>query len=324
MFAERSVRALVAIGALGVLPLLTAGFGARPGGAAHPPGTRLAGGTTPVRGLATVALEAKATAVARAVHALRGQAGRRGVFTVPTRIDNRLFPMVPGTEFVYRGRIVEGGVSRPHSVTFTVTDLTKMVDGVRTVVAWDRDFLKGRLQEQELAFFAQDEQGNVWNFGEYPEEYENGKFTGAPSTWIRGGRHSYGGIHMLARPRAGDRYVEGLVPAIEFDDLSRVTHTGQRTCVPAGCYRRVLVVDESSPNDPASGHQIKYYARGTGLVRVGARGGDTQEFLGLVAVERLGAAAMTKVRAAVLSMDRRAYRISKVYRATGPAVRCHG
>jgi hypothetical protein len=47
-----------------------------------------------------------------------------------------------------------------------------MVDGVQTVVAWDRDFLEGKLQEQELAFFAQDDQGNVWNFGEYPEEYE--------------------------------------------------------------------------------------------------------------------------------------------------------
>ena len=66
---------------------------------------------------------------------------------------------------------------------------------MRTVVAWDRDFLNGQLQEQELAFFAQDSQGNVWNFGEYPEEYENGTFTGAPSTWIRGAGGAYGGIH---------------------------------------------------------------------------------------------------------------------------------
>ena len=50
-----------------------------------------------------------------------------------------------------------------------------------------------RLQEQELAFFAQDDQGNVWNFGEYPEEYDNGKFTGAPSTWIRNEGGAYGG-----------------------------------------------------------------------------------------------------------------------------------
>jgi hypothetical protein len=228
---------------------------------------------------------------------------------------------VAGTQFVYQGTIVEGGESKRHSVVFTVTDLSKMVDHVRTVVAWDRDFLEDRLQEQELAFFAQDDKGNVWNFGEYPEEYENGQFAGAPSTWIRGTAGAYGGIHMLSQPRAGARYQEGLVPAIEFDDVSRVTRTGQVTCVQAGCYRQVLVVDETSPNDPASGHQIKYYSPRAGLVRVAARGGDSQEFLTLAAVRHLDGHAMAEIRAAVLAMDRRAYRVSKVYRATNPAER---
>src|SRR5205823_3559529 len=95
---------------------------------------------------------AKATPAAQAQHA----AGR---FSAPLTIDNPMFPLVAGTQFVYRGTIVEGGVSKPHSVVFTVTDLSKMVDHVRTVVAWDRDFLEGRLQEQELAFFAQDDKG---------------------------------------------------------------------------------------------------------------------------------------------------------------------
>src|SRR6476469_1729196 len=99
----------------------------------------------------------------------------------------------------------------PHDVIFTVTDLTKTVDGVPVVVALDQDYLRGRLQEQELAFFAQDDSGNVWNFA------------GAPSTWIRGVRGTYGGIHMLADPAVGAKYSEGLVPAIEFDDVSTVT-----------------------------------------------------------------------------------------------------
>ena len=84
--------------------------------------------------------------------------------------------------------------------------------GCRRWWRWDRDFLEGKLQEQELAFFAQDDQGNVWNFGEYPEEYENGKFTGAPSTWIRGVDGAYGGIHMLSQPRAGHEVPGGAGP----------------------------------------------------------------------------------------------------------------
>jgi hypothetical protein len=243
-----------------------------------------------------------------------------GRFTHPLAVHNRFFPLTVGTEFIYHGKIVENGKAKPHSVTFTVTDMFKTVGGVRTVVAWDRDFLEGKLQEQELALFAQDDQGNVWNFGEYPEEYENGKFTGAPSTWIRGVGGAYGGIHMLSHPRPGMKYREGLVPAIEFDDVSVVARTGQVNSVPAGCYHQVLVVDETSPNDPASGHQIKYYAPRTGLIRVGARGGDSQEFLTLTAVRHLGPAEMAKVRAAVLAMDQRAYRVSKVYRSTGPAI----
>jgi hypothetical protein len=248
------------------------------------------------------------------------QAAGNGTFSHPLAVNNPMFPLAVGTQFTYQGKIVQDGESKPHSVTFTVTDVSKVVDGVQTVVAWDRDFLEGKLQEQELAFFAQDDQGNVWNFGEYPEEYENGKFTGAPSTWIRGVDGAYGGIHMLSRPRTGMKYREGLVPAIEFDDVSVVARTGQVNSVPAGCYHQVLVVDETSPNDPASGHQIKYYAPRTGLIRVGARGGDSQEFLTLTAVRHLGPAEMAKVRAAVLAMDKRAYRISKVYRSTGPAI----
>jgi hypothetical protein len=322
MFTQRSVRSLVAVCALGVAPMLAYGLvSAEASAAPHQAVTRLAASAAPAPALTQSVLLAKAMAAARAVTAIKGPAKRPGHWPEPTEVDNPRFPLVPGTEFVYRGKIVEGGDSTPHSVVFTVTDLTKVVDGVRTVVAWDRDFLEGRLEEQELAFFAQDSHGNVWNFGEYPEEYVNGKFTGAPSTWIRGAGGAYGGIHMLARPKVGAQYLEGLVPAIEFNDVSKVISTSQRTCVRTSCYRHVLVVDEWSPNDPASGHQIKYYARHVGLVRVGARGGDSQEFLTLAAVRHLGRSAISKVRAEVLKIDRRAYRVSRVYRVTRPAER---
>jgi hypothetical protein len=243
------------------------------------------------------------------------QSAGNGQFSQPVAVDNPMFPLAVGTQFNYQGKIVQDGESKPHTVTFTVTDVSKVVDGVQTVVAWDRDFLEGKLQEQELAFFAQDDQGNVWNFGEYPEEYENGKFTGAPSTWIRGVDGAYGGIHMLSQPRTGMKYREGLVPAIEFDDVSVVARTGQRTCLAGTCYKQVLVVDETSPNDPTSGHQIKYYSPPTGLIQVAARGGDSREFLTLTSVRHLGQAEMVKIRTAVLAMDQRAYKI-KVYRTT--------
>jgi hypothetical protein len=288
-------RLLAAIGALGLVPLAACGTSG-PEGTASPPGPSAA--------------------------ASSGAPAAKGVFTAPDHADNRMFPLTPGTEFTYQGRIVEGGRSKQHSVVFTVSDLTKVADGVRTVVAWDRDFLEGRLQEQELALFAQDDQGNLWNFGEYPEEYEHGTFAGAPDTWIRGTGGAYGGVHMPAHLAAGFQYVEGRVPAIEFYDISKVVSTSRATCVAVRCYQHVVKVDERSPGQ--SGHQLKYYAPGVGLVRVGARGGDSQEYLALTSVRHLGGAAMAGVRAAVLAMDKRAYHVSKVYRATQPATPAAG
>src|SRR5690349_20975466 len=86
------------------------------------------------------------------------------------RVDNKWFPLVPGTNFVMQGTVVEGGVTHQHRIVTTVTDLTKVIDGVRSVIVFDRDYDNGELQESELAFMAQDKYRRVWNVGEYPEE----------------------------------------------------------------------------------------------------------------------------------------------------------
>ena len=82
---------------------------------------------------------------------------------------------MPGTQFVFEGRSNRGLGRRPHRVIFTVTGLTKKIDGVDAVVLFDRDINRGKLLEAEITFFAQDDDGNVWNFGEYPEEYDAGR-----------------------------------------------------------------------------------------------------------------------------------------------------
>ena len=239
-----------------------------------------------------------------------------GKFSNPTRIDNPYFPLVPGTEFFYKGTITEAGTVTPHTVTFTVTDLTKVINGVNTRVILDIDNTGGEVVEAELAFFAQDDNGTVWNMGEYPEEFDNGKFAGAPSTWINGLAGAQGGIHMLAHPRVGNTYTEGLVPRIDFFDVTTVFATGQRICVPVNCYTNVLVTHETSPLDPTSGTQVKYYAPGVGLIKVGAIGGDSQERLVLASLRHLNASALQAVDQQVRMMDRRGHRVSNVYART--------
>jgi len=328
------VRRLLAVAAPGGATLLAGallagcGGGGSPGPGSSPVTSPPPASSSAVPASSTGPAAASAPATATSTPSAAASPGRvgsaaqpaGGPFSTPLAITNPLFPLAVGSQFAYEGKIVDSDGSHEHSVIFTVTDLVKHVDGTETVVALDQDYLAGTMQEQELAFFAQDDAGNVWNFGEYPEEYDNRKLTGAPSTWIRGSGGAYGGMHVLGQPRIGMQYREGLVPAIQFDDVSKVTSVSQHACVKAGCFNSVVVVDETSPNDPASGHQIKYYAPGTGLVKVGASGGDSREFLQLTAVRHLTTAGLAKWRAEALAMDKRAYKVAaKVYRVTPPA-----
>jgi hypothetical protein len=104
-------------------------------------------------------------------------------FSQSTVIDNQRLPLIPGTQLTLRGLADRGNGLVDHRVVLIVTDVTKVVNGVRALVVWDRDFSAGQIAEVELALQAQDDDGNVWNLGEYPEEFENGQFVGAPSTW---------------------------------------------------------------------------------------------------------------------------------------------
>jgi ketosteroid isomerase-like protein len=247
----------------------------------------------------------------------------RDNFSDSTNIDNEWSPLVPGTQFTYEGRSNRGEGRLPHRVVFTVTDLVKEIDGVETVVMWDRDYNAGKLLEGELAFFAQDDDGNVWNMGEYPEEYdEEGKFEGAPDTWIAGLEGAKAGILMRADPKVGTpSYRQGLAPKIEFADVAKVYRTGQRSCVPGRCYDDVLVTDETNPLEPADGHQLKYYAPDVGNIRAApGKGGKEREILVLVKVTRLPAGALFFVRKEALKLERRAYR-KPFYRRTPRAKR---
>ncbi len=241
-------------------------------------------------------------------------------FGASTSVDNRWFPLAPGTQWVFQGKANDGTKRVTRKVVITVTDLVKVIDGVRSVVTYDLDYTAGELGESELAFYAQDDGGTVWLMGEYPEEIEDGKVVEAPA-WIAGRQDSKAGILMKPEPEPyAPSYSEGWGPAAGWTDRAKVFETGSATCVPAGCYKDVLVIDEFNRDEPDT-HQLKYYAPGVGGVRVGWAGAneEEQEVLELVRVVHLDPEAMAKVRAAALAQDTRSYRISPaVFSGTAP------
>jgi hypothetical protein len=244
-------------------------------------------------------------------------------FSDSTRIDNRFLPLEPGMQFTYEGRSNRGRGRLPHRVIFTVTDLTKEIDGVRSVVLWDRDINDGKLLEGELAFWAQDDDGTVWLMGEYPEEYDDeGNFEAAPDTWFSGIDRARAGIMMRGDPQPGTpRHRQGLAPTIGFADVAFVAKTGQRACVPTGCYDDVLITDETNPTEPDDGHQLKYYAPEIGNIEAApGRGGKEREILELTKFTRLSPGALEFARKEALEIEKRAYVKRKdVYGKTPPS-----
>jgi hypothetical protein len=247
----------------------------------------------------------------------------RAQFDDSARINNRWMPLKPGTQRIYEGSaILEGEKQRStRRVVSTVTDLGKVIAGVQTLVIWERDYTAGELGESEIAFFAQDNAGNVWLLGEYPEEYENRKFVEAP-VWIATLKDARAGIAMLADPRLGSPdYSQGFAPPpADFTDRARVYETGQRTCTPVDCYKNVLVTEEFNPEEPGA-YQLKYYASEVGNVRVGWRGAheEEKETLALVSQKRLSPQELANARSEAMELDKRAYKRREVYRKLQPA-----
>jgi hypothetical protein len=245
----------------------------------------------------------------------------RNKFARSTTIDNRWTPFTPGMQFVTEGGATVDGERIRRRVVFTVTDLTKVIDGVRSVVVWDRDYNNDVLVEAELAYFAQDDDGNVWQMGQYPEEYEDGKLVGTPA-WIAGLEGAKPGLLMRADPRTGTPdYSQGWGPAVEYADRGKVIKTGQKTCVTTGCYEDVLLIEEWDEADPAA-KQLKYYAPDVGNVRIGWSGQDEEkETMVLTRLSRLDADGLAQAREEATKLEQNAYKVLKdLYGKTQPAV----
>jgi len=236
----------------------------------------------------------------------------RAQFDNPTRIDNKWLPFEPGTQWVYEGSAIpeNGGPREERRLVVTVTDLTKVVDGVRTLVVHDQESTEGGVTvEPEVRFHAQDNEGNVWYFGEYREEFEDGKLV-EPRAWVPQQKGAREGISMPAEPRTGTpSYAQGYAPPpVEWIDRGRVFKVNQKTCVPVDCYDDVTVIDEFERTKPGA-YQTKYYAPGVGEVRTGWRGPKEKEkeTLELVEYRHLGPKDLAKVREEAIKLDRRGY-----------------
>lgn len=159
-------------------------------------------------------------------------------------VDNPWLPLEPGTTWTYQRRGVATG-----TLTVTVTDETRLVEGVSTTVV--EEYADGDISQR---LYAQDDAGNVWLFGETSEDM----------TWEAGVDGAQAGIAMLATPRVGDGYREELAEG-SVEDVAEVVARDAEVDIDLGTFAEVLLIEQTSTLDPGASAR-SFYVEGVGLV----------------------------------------------------------
>jgi hypothetical protein len=187
-------------------------------------------------------------------------------------IDNRFWPLQPGTAFHYRG--VRG--TTPQTDDEVVTQATKQILGVQCTVVRDTVSERTGPVERTFDWYAQDRQGNVWYMGERSLEMRHGHFVVASDSWRSGVNGAEPGIIMPADPRPGDAYRQEYYPPGEALDEARVISLNGSVDVPDGHFTGVLITSERSSLEPQT--EQKYYAPRVGEVEERVVKGHHEEF----------------------------------------------
>ena len=123
----------------------------------------------------------------------------------------------------------------------------------------------GQITEKTKDYYAQDNKGNVWYFGEDTAEFENGKLVSTEGSWLAGVNGANPGIVMEAHPKVGDSYVqEDAAPVAE--NAAEVISLNGHAKVPFGNFNHLLVTHDTNLLEPDAPGENKYYAKGIGEV----------------------------------------------------------
>lgn len=192
-------------------------------------------------------------------------------FVEPTEIGsvvtpNEYFPLVPGNRWVYE--------AADETITVTVTDKTKLIEGVTCLVVndlvTDED---GNPIEDTDDWYAQDLEGNVWYCGEIAQNFElfegddpeDAELIDVEGSWKTGRDYAKPGIQMFADPQLGKTYRQEVALGNAEDVAEIVALDGDEETDAADCDGTCVVTREYTPIEPDV-VEFKYYATDVGLI----------------------------------------------------------
>lgn len=193
-------------------------------------------------------------------------------FTHPR--GNPYFPLQPGLVLRYEGT---DGLQKFRE-RVTITHKTKMIQGVKATVV--RDVLRradGTLAESTHDYYAEDNSGNVWYFGEATATYDrHGNVKSREGSWLAGVKGGEAGLIMPANPRPTDAYRQEFWRG-HAEDQAWIVQNNATVKVPLGTYDHVVRSYEWSRLEK-SNVSVKFYARGLGTISEHDVAGGTETF----------------------------------------------
>lgn len=196
-------------------------------------------------------------------------------------VDNPMLPLNPGRILIYAG--TKDGKQALN--VFAPTARTKVIDGVTTRVVEDRLYLDDVLEEKTADYYAQDNCGNVWYFGEDTATLdEKGHVTSREGSFHAGVDGAQPGVFMQANPQLGrlfrQEWYEG-----HAEDRFKAIDLSTDVVVRAGRFHNALRTAEATRLEPDV-LDNKVYVRGIGEVLEQAVKGPTEK-LELIEVIKL-------------------------------------
>ena len=197
-------------------------------------------------------------------------------------------PLVAGNEWVYEGTSIDDeGEEVTETITVTVTDESKLIDGVTCMVVTDVATEEGDIIESTDDWYAQDVDGNVWYCGEISQNFEvfdgddpeEPELTDTEGSWKAGRAGAKAGILLPASPERG-QVIRQEVSWGDAEDVVEILSVTATESAPGGaCVDNCLLTADYTPLDPDV-VENKYYAPGIGLiVEIDLETGDRVELV---------------------------------------------
>ncbi len=176
-------------------------------------------------------------------------------------LQNPYFPLVPGTTRTYEGETDEG----LETIVVTVTDEKREILGVECFVVLDVVYLDGNEIENTRDYFAPDNLGNVWYFGENSLEIEDGLVVSTHGSFIAGENGAKPGVVMPAAPALDHAYRQEFALG-EAEDYASIVSIDETVMVPFGTFENCVQTRDGTPLEPDA-EEFKFYAAGVGVVK---------------------------------------------------------